>query len=161
MYTLPITIRRSYWGLFLIFLAGAAIEVFLIYVGYQLNTQPRPEPIAAQLAMFMAVVVALVTLVSIWVYWGAKLVMTEQGIQVLRYTTLFWSTQSTVSWADIEEVSIDSPGILKGLTGVGSLLVQSAGAQPNLSMTWVGDVDRLRDFIAARAAMADNGGSGV
>lgn len=155
-YTLPMTIRRSYLGLFLIFFAGAVVLVFLIYVGYKLNTQQHADPIAAQLAMFMAVVVMLVTLVSMYVYWGAKLVMTDSGLQVLRYTTLFWSTQSTVSWADIQEVSITEAGLLKSLTGVGGILVQPASAIPTLSLSWVGNVDSLRDFIAAKAEAADN-----
>lgn len=159
-YTLPTTIRRSYTGLFLIFLVGAVVEGFLIYLGGKIAAQPNTAPIVPQLAMFMAVVVGLIVIVSMWVYWGAKLVLTDKGLQVLRFHTLFWSTQSTVSWADVEEVTISSPGILKGLTGIGGILVQSAGSVPNLSITWIGNVDSLRDFIAAQADAADNGSSG-
>ncbi|RDH76359.1 hypothetical protein DVS77_21635 [Mycolicibacterium moriokaense] len=154
-YTIPMTIKRSFIGLFLIFIAVALVEVLLIYLGSVIASQPGTEPFVVFLAMVMAVVVGLVGIVSMYVYWGAQLRLDTDGVHVRRYNTLFWDVQSDVSWNDIEEVTVSQAGILRSLLGVGGILVQSAGALPNLSLTWIDNVDQLRDFIDSKQSAAD------
>lgn len=133
------------------FIANALVLIGLSRSGVDGETQQ----LLIGLAMFIAIASFAVLVVSAYLYWAATLTITADGLQVLRYRTLFWSVQSTVTFHDIQEVTVTGAGILKSLFGVGSLLVQTSSAEPNLAINWIGDVDRWRDYIAAKADAAD------
>ena len=116
---------------------------------------PTTREALANLAVIIVTVTGLVLILSIYLYWAATLTLTASGLKVLRYKSLFWSVQSEVEWENVQEVTVNAGGILKNLFGVGTILVQTASAEPNLVMSWVGNVDSVRDLIAAQADAAD------
>lgn len=133
------------------FVVNALVLIGLSYA----NVDGETQQLLVGLSIFISAVSFLVLVASAYLYMAAKLVITATGVQVLRYKTLFWSVQSVVTYVDIQEVTTSNAGLLKGLTGVGTILIQTAAAQPNLALNWIGDVDRWRDFIEQQATAAD------
>lgn len=133
------------------FLVNVLVLVGLANAGVDGET----KQILLGLAMIIAVASFAVLVVSAYLYMAAKLVITSTGVQVLRYTSLFRSVQSSVTYHDIQEETVTTSGILKGLFGVGTILIQTSSAQPNVVLNWVPHVDRWRDYIAAQATAAD------
>lgn len=133
------------------FVVNALVLIGLSYA----NVDGETQQLLVGLSIFISAVSFLVLVASAYLYMAAKLVITDTGVQVLRYKTLFWSVQSVVTYHDIQEVTTNSAGLLKGLTGVGTILIQTAAAQPNLALNWIGDVARWRDYIEQQATAAD------
>lgn len=155
MAPLPVTIRRSVLGIIAMVIAWFVVNV-IVYYGLSVTVvDPSTKDILAQLAGLITVITGLVLILSIYLYWAASLTITATGLRVTRYKSLFWSIQSEIEWENVEEVTVSAGGILKSLFGVGTLLVQTASAEPNLAMNWVGSVDQVRDLVAGLADAAD------
>ncbi|MCU1694126.1 MAG: hypothetical protein JWR34_189 [Mycobacterium sp.] len=82
MYQLPVTIRRSYLGLFAIFLVAVIVEGFIGWLGGRIASQPNTEPFVVGLAIFIAVIVLIVALASLYLYWAARLVLTTSLVMI-------------------------------------------------------------------------------
>lgn len=97
------------------------------------------------------IVILLVTVVSVAVYSAPKIVLTDQGIEVQNWASLFASTNSTCDWSEIEVITVKKPGPLAGMFGYGTILVQTAGVQTDLTLTYVPRVDYWAEFIDSRS----------
>lgn len=136
-------------------IAWFIVNVIVFYGLSVTDVDPSTQSILAQLAGLIAVITGVVLLVSIYLYWAASLTLTTSGLRVVRYKSLFWSVQSEVEWENVEEVTVSSGGIVKSLFNVGTILVQTASAEPNLVLNYIGNVDQVREWIAGLADAAD------
>lgn len=136
-------------------IAWFIVNVVVFYGLSVTDVDPSTKSILAHLAGIIAVITGVVLLVSIYLYWAASLTITASGLRVVRYKSLFWSVQSEIEFQNVEEVTVSSHGILKSLFGVGTILVQTASAEPNLALNYIGNVDQVREWIAGLADAAD------
>jgi len=153
MQTLPVTIRRSLIGLIGIFIGGLLTASLII--GLALYTAPQMSQQAIFLFLAIGIVTIVVTLIAMVVYDSSTITLTTNGIELTSFMSLFFSTTTTCEWADIEEVSVRSSGIIRRLFGVGDLFVQTASARPNLSLTWIPRSEYWGDVIREQAAVAE------
>ena len=150
----PVTIHRSLYGLLRIFLAGLFAAAAIFALAWVIRGIPSDLPLdpMAQLLSVLGIVVLLVTVLAMVVYDAGKIVLTSEGITVLSYKTLFWSTQGVCEWRDVEDVTVETTDALGGLLSVGSLTVETAGAKPNLSLTWVPHAGQWQEYILKTAS---------
>lgn len=153
--TIPVTIHRSVLGIVGMIVVWFGVNAIALFGLSHAGVDGDTRQLLIGLAVFLGVATFAVLVVSAYLYWAASLRITADGLQVLRYKTLFWSVQSTVTFHDIQEVTVTGAGIFKGLFGVGTLLVQTSAAQPNLAINWIPNVDQWRDYIATKADAAD------
>lgn len=153
MQTLPVTIRRSLIGLIGIFIGGLLTASLII--GLALYIAPQMTPEATYLFLSIGIITIIVTLIAMVVYDATTMTLTTEGVEITTFFSLFWSDKATCEWADIEEVSVRSSGIIRRLFGVGDLFVQTASARPNLSLTWIPRSEYWGDVIREQAAVAE------
>lgn len=146
----PVIIRRSVIGLLAIIIAGIVVESLLFAGVYWLAAQGADITVVS-LVTIIGVVVAVVTLVAAYIYNAAYIELSDEGVKVSQLKTLFWRLEASCEWSDIEEVDISAAGLLATLFNTGTLLIETAGAKPNLSLNWLPQVDYWRDFIKSKA----------
>lgn len=145
-----ITIKKSLVGLVVIFAAGFVLAALLFLGAYA----SRDEP---QLAMIMAVVglfTILVTFIQAIVYRRSFIRLEPDGLYVEKWSSLFGSVSSTTEWSLVQDVTTKKGSALAYIFGYGTLLVQTAGAEPNLVLTQLPNIDALRDAVELRAKAA-------
>jgi hypothetical protein len=84
-----------------------------------------------------------------YLYQAAYIKLSDEGIHISDFKTLFWPVQADCGWSEIQEVDVTQPG-LQSLFDVGTILIETAGAKPNLKLSYLGQVDQLRDFIESK-----------
>lgn len=149
MQQLPITINRSLLGLFTRFIAGGGIAVLVFVFAYYLGKQQGVEPVAPLLTVLIAVVVSFVTVMSILIYSAGKIVLTDEGVQVHTWMTLFATADARCDWEQIEDITVQEAGILALVFGYGTLTIKTASGR-SLELSNVPRADYWRDFIDAR-----------
>lgn len=147
MQPLPITIRRSLFGYIRIILYGGVAGGVTLGGALWLQAQPDALPIAVALLGIVGLVIVIATLVALIVYDNAKLTMAESGIEITSLTTLFWSNTSTAEWRDIEDVSVTRAGLWDVVFGTGKIVIQTAGTNVNLGITWIDNPEGVQATI--------------
>lgn len=136
-------------------LAGILAMAALLYFGWY-----DPNPLYQVAFSAVAIIVGLVTIVVVWVYMLAKLTLNDSGILVTNYSTLFASVEAEADWNTVQSVTVDQGGIFAKTFGYGTLLIQTADARPNLSLTNVPDPQTWAQKIDARAQLGSQVSSG-
>lgn len=152
--TLPVTIHRSPLGLVRIVLPALLAVMLLTGAAYYSKSLPDVAPITAQLAAFIILVIILVTLIRIAVYDLASMTLTEDGVKINDWTTLFWDRKAVTEWANIQDVTVSDIGPLQVLTSAGNLLIQTSSAIPNLEITYIGEAEVWASYIEDKAKNA-------
>ena len=147
--TLPVTIHRSFLGLVWIVLRGIAI-IAILYIANRYLLRSGDTSIASELIAFITVIIIIVVLIQAITYDLATLVITDTGITITNWNSLFFSKSSETKYQEIEDATVTQGGVFSGLFGFGTLLVQTAGTQTNLSLTYVPNADSWRDYILSR-----------
>lgn len=148
---LPVTIHRSSVGLALIGLVGFGVTALLYAMAVYYRGQHWADPVIFQLITLAALVTLIATVVTAATYALTSLKLTDDHIEVSNWLSLFSSRVSQADYADIEDVTVTQGTILSRVFGYGTLLVQTAGTQTNLEITYVPNVYAWRDVIAGKA----------
>jgi uncharacterized membrane protein YdbT with pleckstrin-like domain len=150
------TIYRHWFGTFIIFLAGTIPMSVLFYFMYFVW---EPDDPLGQLAAFISIIIGLVTAVLIYTFTLSHIDLNDSGIQYTKYSTLFSSSIVEADWNTVQSIDATKPGIFAQLFGFGTLLVQTADAKPNFSMTYVPQVLQVKELIDQHASVGAAGGA--
>lgn len=148
--TLPVTIHRSLVGVYVILLCGIVAEVIIFGGAYELAIR-RTDVNVLYLLCLVGIIAMLATLIAVYVYDAAKIVLTDDGIAVTNYKTLFWSVQAVCAWTEVQDVTVNEAGILQSLSGTGVLAIETAGTKPNLALNWIPNAAYWQSFIENKA----------
>ncbi|HET6925072.1 MAG TPA: hypothetical protein VFH39_04540 [Candidatus Saccharimonadales bacterium] len=151
--TLPVTIRKSFIGLFAIYLVGFLLTVALLGAGLYLLLRTDSRPLGVVL-LAVAAFTVLGTLVQGYVYSLCRIVLTEAELDVINWSSLFSQNNAVCEWRMVNDVDFKKAGILSFLFDYGTLLVQTAGTERNLRISYVPRVEKVRDLIAQLADTA-------
>lgn len=155
METLPVTIYRTWFGLFLILLAGCSV-IYLLYVGLEelfLSGALNPNVIWG-IGLFTIVLVALVTIVQAYVYSLSRVTILEEGVVVKNWITLFVTTDQSFEWLRVSRASVNKGSIFAQLLNYGTLTIETNGGQVQVVAKWIPDVERWQALIQERADAA-------
>lgn len=151
-----ITIHRSLYGLFRIFIVGmvASSAVFalahMVGQGHTLDDFV-PTTFIVGILDLLGFVSLVITVVAMLVYDAGKIILSAQGISVVSYQTLFWSTSGMCEWRDVEDASVIKTSVVGGLFDIGELRIETAGTRPNLSLSWVPRVSYWQEYVVPHA----------
>lgn len=136
-------IHRHPIGLFLylfatvIALAAAVALVFFLLPNFVNDGNHKQIYSWVYLAFAIVVaVVALFSLVTIFIYRQTKMILTNQNITLVVQKGLFNRRVSKLAMADIEDVNAEQNGILSMIFGFGTLNVETAGEVENFVFTY-------------------------
>jgi uncharacterized membrane protein YdbT with pleckstrin-like domain len=113
----------------------------------------EPDDPLGQLAAFISIIIGLVTAVLIYTLTLSHIDLNDSGIQYTKYSTLFSSSIVEADWNTVQSIDATKPGIFAQLFGFGTLLVQTADAKPNFSMTYVANVEAAKTLIDHHATV--------
>lgn len=152
MQSLPVTIHRTWFGLFLIFLVGAGLITVLWAVLMEMLEARMLEPVVVfAIGVFAIVLVLLATLVQAYVYSLSRVIITDDGITVQNWLTLFASTDETFEWLRVSRATVRKSSIFAQLLGYGTLSIETNGGVNQVIAKWIPDVEKWQDLIQARA----------
>lgn len=100
------------------------------------------------------VTVLAATIITAYVYRLSFIAITDDQLEITNWYTLFYDSQTVCEWNQVEDINVKRGGIFSQILGFGTLLVQTAGTQNNLTMTMVPKVESLRNEMATRADQA-------
>lgn len=153
MGNLPLTINRSIIGyvIRILYGIGAIVLLFagLAYTVYIMGSVPGAWLPAILLYLIL---VGFGTLVSLYLYSLSFIDVTETGVRVQHWTSLFSDTEANLAWTDITHVSSDQRGILAELFGYGTLIIATADGLPDSRLTWVARADYWANLLNEQQA---------
>ncbi|BAS17602.1 hypothetical protein AHiyo8_59050 [Arthrobacter sp. Hiyo8] len=145
-------IRKHWFGLAVILAAGLAVELALVLAVAVTFHQGQLTPNVYAFLGVIMVVVLLADLVTTYVYRLSSIVLTDAGITITNWQTLFFSNTAECEWNQVEDVNAKQGGVFAQLLGFGTLLIQTAGTQNNITMMMVPRAQYWRATIEAKAA---------
>lgn len=148
---IPITIRKTLVGQFIIWFFG--LSAVGILLGAAMGLQPS-NPTLSSLLGAGAFTAILVTLIASYVYGLSRITITAEQLDVVNWNSIVSQNNAVCEWRQVQDVDFKKSGIL-GLTfDFGTLLVQTAGTERNLKITYVPRVEWARNLIAEYAENA-------
>lgn len=157
MQQLPVTIHKTLWGSVGIFLLGVACLGVLFAALLDLQRDPWADPAVmfATAVLVVALSVAFIT-IWLWVYSLSHLTISDQGVTVVRWSSLFHRQTVATEWSDIQDVSAVTSGFFAQMLGFGTLNIQTAGSRQTIRMVmipqveyWAGLINGLADEATA------------
>ncbi len=161
MTTQPILIRKHWFGLFLIYLSGFLAVALILGAMYVLILQGTMSVQLYATLSVILVIILLATLVSAYVYRLSSIVLTDVGMTVTNWNSLFFSNVAVCEWKQLQDVDVKKGGVFSQVLDYGTLLVQTAGTERNLEIPMIPRVEHWRDYIAATADAAPTKVTGV
>lgn len=155
METLPVTIYRTWFGLFLILATGWSVIVLLWLAMEELFLSGvLGADVVWGISLFTIVLVALVTIVQGYVYTLSNVTILEEGIVVKNWITLFVSTDQSFEWARVSRASVNKGSIFGQLLNYGTLTIETNGGQVQVIAKWIPDIERWQALIQEKADAA-------
>lgn len=148
-------INRHWFGAFMIYLSGVVPMSALLYFTYVVPLPAQLPSYGLALLAFFAITV--VTLVAVYVYNGTYMRLNDSGINIVKAISLFGSESPETDWNTVVGTDIKT-SILYKLFGLGTLIIETADGNENLTMSYVPRVDEVREFIDSHAK-AEGGGA--
>jgi uncharacterized membrane protein YdbT with pleckstrin-like domain len=82
-------------------------------------------------ALFMAVLIGLVFVITTFLYWQTKLIISSENLIQVLQKDLLHTRISRLALTDIEDVTAEQHGLLGTLFDYGNLVIETAGEQAN------------------------------
>lgn len=136
-------------------IAWFLVNLLLYYALAYSNVGGQTQEIIGTLAGFVTVLTGLVLLYNIYLYLSASMTFTQSGVEVVRYSSLFSAKRSVIEWENVELVTATSNGVIRLLGDIGTIRIETASAEPNLALSWVGNLEQVRTIAAGLADAAD------
>lgn len=150
----PIIIHKHWFGLFLIYLVGLGSAALILAGLYFLASVSALGPEIFLTGSALVIIALIITFIQAYVYRLSQITITDTELTVLNYYSLFYSVESRCEWNDIEDVYATKGTIFGHVLGYGLVIVETAGANPNLSMKMTPDPEHWRDYIADKSQEA-------
>ena len=140
-------IYRHWIGTLYYFLAGSIGMSVLLYAIYFM---PLDDSFKLMLAA-LNIVIGLVVAVLIYTFTLSHIDLDSDGIHYTKYATLFASSKVEADWNTVQSIEAKKPGIFAQIFGYGTLFIQTADATPNFTMTYVPNVEAVKELIDQHA----------
>lgn len=144
--------ERSLFGYVVrLFYGAAAVMLLFGFLWFVQHEQGSVPGSALPIVLLYLVLVALLTLASMYLYSLSYVQLDDTGVTVHSWATLFADTSASTPWYRITNVDSVQRGIVAELVGYGTLLVQQAGTAQPVRLTYIPRVDYWADLIQQRA----------
>lgn len=118
----------------------ALLCLFGIY--YVARNQPSIGSFSSTISMFLIIIIVLgltaaFTFGVIWVWRANKIILTNEHIIDIEQLGVFRRNISTLSLANIQDISISISGPIQTILGYGTVIIQTAGERENFNLNYV------------------------
>jgi hypothetical protein len=153
MQTLPVTIKKSWFGYVIIAITGLAV-IGLLWVGFYsyLIDAPAAPQLVFGLGAIAIVLTVLITIVQLYVYSLSFITLTTEGVTVKNWLTLFVSTDEVFEWVKLTKVEAAKGGIFGQVIGYGTLSLGTSDGSQLVNMKVIPNVEYWQIFIESKAA---------
>ena len=149
-------VRRHWLGRFMILGTGGGLT--LIIMLFALSTpsllksldytvSSGANAIIALVFLFVAVLLAIGTFITLWVYNQSRMLITDQNVIEVRQISLFSHKVSHLNIINVEDVTVIKKGILQTLFDYGTMIIETAGEQENFSFPNTPTPDKYRRIV--------------
>lgn len=153
MHDHPIIIKKAAIGLVGIILGGLGLFAVLLG-GMYLELQQHGLHGMTLIVAIVAVFELLFTAVQAYVYSLSQYVLTDTGIKVADWSSLFSESEADTLYQHIEDVDVKRGGFLGMVFSYGTLYVQTAGTERNLKLPMISNAEYWKDVLDQKAAQA-------
>ncbi|WP_323512296.1 PH domain-containing protein [Subtercola sp. RTI3] len=149
MDTLPITIRKSWFGYVLIVVFSLLLISAIILAMYQtvINRQPQFFYLLGSFAILVFIAGSL----QLYIYRLSTITITSTGVTVINWQSLLVSQTSELNWTRVQDASVKQNGF-GTIFNYGTLLIQTAGTDKNFSFTFTPNPEHWVTFIENKDA---------
>lgn len=154
MNPLPTVIKKHPIGIALILLVGLGTTALIWATLYSLHRTGDLDSTTTWMMLFASIVVLLITVIQLWVYSLSYIELTDDGIHIVNWRTLFVKTDVMTEWSKIQDVTVSTGSIWPVIFNFGTLTIQTAGTAQELNMTMVGNAEYWQAIIQAEAQAA-------
>lgn len=144
-------VRKDPFGLFMIYLGGGIMT--LLFFGFVILGAASKDmtsitdgtgvssgslsSILVAIGFFLCVGTIIVTAISAYLYKNNVVLVTSEKISQMLYISLFNRKISSLSIADVQDVTVKQNGIFAHIFNYGTLTVETAGEQSNYTFTFM------------------------
>jgi hypothetical protein len=149
---IPATIYKHWFGYVVIALAGLA-GIGLAWSGFfSLMAGGQVDPqLVVGLGTFIIGMVALVTIVQLYVYGLSYIELGTDGVTVKNWITLFVSKDESFEWVRVSRAEVLKGEIFAQLLNYGTLSIETDGGHVLVKITMIPNVEQWQDAINAKA----------
>lgn len=142
---LLIEVRKHWFGMFLIFLAGFFVGGSVLLASFALASgnflssvgADSMRPFVALGGFLFTVVVIALTLVFAYLYQSNVVFVTNEKIAQVLYLSIFNRKISQLNIGDVQDVTVKQNGFFAHVFHYGTLVVETAGEQQNYTFNYV------------------------
>lgn len=155
-------IHKHPFGLFAIYLTGflvaAVLLIAFIAVGTLVNDTVMPngtdvdqvEALLAVAGLVSSVIVIIATLIGAYIYKSNVILVTNEKIAQVLYHNIIHRSISQLSIGDVQDVTVRQNSLFSRIFKYGTLVIETAGEQQNLTFTYVPmPYDAARGIVGA------------
>lgn len=113
--------------------------------------------LGAGLFLLVLVITVLLVLVSNYVYWGNRWVLTTDSLTQVSQTGLFRKESSQLSLANLEDVTAQTNGILAKIFKFGSLKAETAGERSKFTFIYCPTPEKYAQLILSAREQFEQG----
>ena len=152
MVPLPVRIYRHWIGYVAILLAGA-LTIGLLWVGFlSFATTPGIDHVFAfQLAFVTITVVLAITVIQLYVYSLSYIDLSEEGIRIKNWVTLFVSKDELFEWTKVSRATAALGGFFGQILDYGVISIETSGGSIQASMKTIPRVEYWQNQIQLKA----------
>ncbi len=150
-------IKRHPIGILFTYIAAGFVLLVLGIVIFALAPALAPDHkdqiirLGSGLYLIILLVTLLLVLVSHYVYWGNRWVLTSDSLTQVSQTGLFNKESSQLSLANLEDVTAQTNGILAKMFNFGVLKVETAGERSKFTFIYCPDSEKhAQQILMAR-----------
>ena len=143
------TIRKHWFGLFIILLCGLGFTALLTGLSLFLigaEAAGQAPPFSSWVIGLLAVIVLLATAVSVIVYTASNIAYNDETVKFVNQISLFGNDVSQFEFRELQDVKVNR-GLGGLLFGYGTLLVQTAGTQTHFKFTYTPKAQAVADKL--------------
>lgn len=141
-------IRKHWFGLFLVELTGIFVTLAILVatltlgsnldiLGSDLVDTSGAQPVVLAIGLVLTVFSIIGAVIATVLYQSNVIFITDQKLAQVLYISLFNRKISQLSIGDIQDVTVVQRGIFPRIFNYGTLVIETAGEQQNLSFTYV------------------------
>jgi hypothetical protein len=153
MQTLPVTIKKTWFGYVVIAITGVAV-IGLLWVGfysYLIGRPPAPQLVFG-LGATAIILTLLITIVQLYVYSLSFITLTTDGVTVENWITLFNNDKESFEWVKLTKIDVAKSGIFGQVIGYGTLSLGTSDGSQLVNMKFIPNVEYWQTFIESKAA---------
>jgi hypothetical protein len=143
-------IRKDPFGLFMIYFSGVFVMLVIFFVMvlggsmFDASEVTTGSGVAAEsvnsaivaAGFFLCVLIIIVTAIGAFLYKNNVVLVTSEKISQMLYMSLFNRKISSLSIADVQDVTVRQKGIFAHIFNYGTLTIETAGEQSNYTFTF-------------------------